>query len=50
MKNVLPIVLMSVAVVLTIFSCATVPKEPLGAGELRLLRIDIPPGGASQLT
>ena len=45
MKNVLPIVLMSVAVVLTIFSCATVPKEPLGAGELRLLGIEVPQMG-----
>jgi hypothetical protein len=46
MKNVLPIVLMSIAVLLIIFSCATVPKEPLGAGELRLLSIDVPQSGS----
>ena len=45
MKNVLSIVLMSVALVLTIFSCATVPKEPLGEGELRLLSIGLPQMG-----
>jgi hypothetical protein len=45
MKNVFPIVLMSVAVVLTIFSCATVPKEPLGVGELRLSSIQVPQMG-----
>ena len=45
MKNVLPLVLMSIAVLLIISSCATVPKEPLGAGELRLLSMDIPARG-----
>ena len=46
MKNVFPIVLISIAVLLTIFSCATVPKEPLGGGELRLLNIEVPQMGS----
>jgi hypothetical protein len=46
MKNVLSTVLMSIAVLLIISSCATVPKEPVGAGELRLLSMDIPPSGS----
>jgi hypothetical protein len=46
MKNVLPIVLISLVVLLTIFSCATVPKEPLGGGELRLLSIEVPQMGS----
>jgi len=45
MKNILPIVLMSIAALLITFSCATVPKEPLSAGELRLLSLDAPQGG-----
>jgi len=45
MKNILPVVLMTIAVLLITSSCATVSKEPLGAGELRLLGIDIPQGG-----
>jgi hypothetical protein len=45
MKNVLPVVLMSIAVLLITSSCATVPKQPLGQGEMRLLGIDVPQGG-----
>ena len=37
-------VLMGVAVLLGIFSCATVPTEPLGSGELRLLGMQVPSG------
>jgi hypothetical protein len=37
-------VLMGVAVLLVISSCATVPTEPLGSGELRLLGMQVPSG------
>jgi hypothetical protein len=33
--------LMGVAILLLVFSCATVPKEPLASGEVRLLSIDV---------
>ena len=45
MKNVFLVFLMGMAVLLTIFSCATAPKQPVGAGEMRLLSIDAPQGG-----
>ena len=45
MKGVLTAILMSVVVLLAISSCATVPKEPLGPGELRLLGMDVPENG-----
>jgi hypothetical protein len=45
MKGVLTAILMSVAILLAISSCATVPKEPPGPGELRLLRLDVPENG-----
>ncbi len=45
MKGVLTAILMSVVVLFAISSCATVPKEPLGPGELRLLGMDIPENG-----
>jgi hypothetical protein len=45
MKGVLTAILMSVAILLAISSCATVPKEPLGPGELRLLSLDVPENG-----
>ena len=45
MKGVLTAILMSVAILLAISSCATVPKEPLGPGELRLLSLDVPDDG-----
>jgi len=35
-------VLLSGVVLLIAFSCATVPKEPLASGEVRLLSIDVP--------
>ena len=34
-------VLMGVVIMLLVFSCATVPTEPLTSGELRLLSIDV---------
>jgi hypothetical protein len=45
MEGVLSAILMSVAILLAISSCATVPKEPLGPGELRLLSLDVPDNG-----
>jgi hypothetical protein len=45
MKSILINILMSAAVLLGISSCATVPTEPLGEGELRLLRMDVPENG-----
>ena len=48
MKNFSPVVLMSMAVLLIISSCATVPKQPLGEGELRLLSMDAPERGDVQ--
>jgi hypothetical protein len=35
-------VLMSGAILLLVFSCATVPTEPLALGEMRLLSMDFP--------
>ena len=34
-------VLMGVVIMLLVFSCATVPTEPLASGEVRLLSIDV---------
>jgi len=34
--------LMGVTLMLFVFSCATVPSEPLGSGELRLLDMHVP--------
>ena len=48
MKNFLPVVLTSLAVLLIISSCATVPKQPLGEGEMRLLSLDVPERGDVQ--
>jgi len=45
MKPVLVGVFVGVALLLGIFSCATVPSEPLGEGELKLLKIKVPENG-----
>ena len=45
MKGVLTLILMTVAILLAISSCATVSKEPLGPGEVRLLSMDVPVNG-----
>jgi len=45
MKSLLRAILMGVAVLLVISSCATVPKGPLGEGELRLLSMEVPEKG-----
>lgn len=44
MKSRLFSVLMSVAVLLVVLSCATAPFKPLSTDELRLLRIDVQRG------
>ena len=45
MKSVLIGVSAGVALLLGIFSCATVPTEPLGEGEMRLLKMSVPETG-----
>ena len=45
MKRPLISILMSAAILLAISSCATVSKEPLEPGELRLLSMDVPENG-----
>jgi len=45
MKGPLISILMSAAILLAISSCATVSKEPLEPGELRLLSMDVPENG-----
>ena len=45
MKGVLTAILMSVAILLAISSCSTVPKGPLEEGELRLLSMAVPDNG-----
>jgi hypothetical protein len=42
MKSALIDVLMGAVILLMISSCATVPTEPLGPGEVRLLKMDFP--------
>ena len=42
MKLILKAVLMNIAVLLVISSCATVPTKPLAPGELRLLSMHVP--------
>ena len=39
------LIVVLVAVAASVFSCATVPKEPLGSGELRLLGMQVPESG-----
>jgi hypothetical protein len=45
MRYILISILMGTAVLLGISSCATVPTEPLGEGELRLLKMEVPENG-----
>jgi len=42
MRSILIAVLIGGVVILSISSCATVPKEPLASGELRLLSMQVP--------
>ena len=50
MKSILMAVLIGGVVLSAVFSCATVPKEPLGEGELRLLKMQVPEGGNLRLS
>ncbi len=50
MKRGLTFILISVAILLAISSCATVSKEPLAPGQLRLLRASIPGSGVVYLS
>jgi hypothetical protein len=43
------ITVLVIGVIFLISSCATVPTEPLGEGELRLLKMDAPAGGTLKL-
>jgi len=49
MKRVLTSILTGVAILLVISSCSTAPKGPLGPGEMRLLRLDVPENGNLKL-
>jgi len=49
MKRVLAGVFMSVVLLLGVSSCATVPTEPLGEDEIRLLKISVPENGNLRL-
>ena len=49
MKPILIAVFMGIALLLGVSSCATVTTEPLGEGELRLLKINIPENGNLRL-
>jgi len=50
MKHAAIAILTSLAVLVAISSCATVPKEPLAPGEVRLLRMEAPDGGNFQMS
>jgi len=45
MMKFLIVVLMGVGILLLVFSCATVPTQPLAPGEVRLLSMDVLGGG-----
>ena len=45
MKSILVAILIGGIVLLVVSSCATVPKEPLASGEVRLLSISVPGAG-----
>jgi len=49
MKGILVSILTSLAILLAISSCSTVPKGPLEPGEMRLLSLDIPDNGTFKL-
>jgi hypothetical protein len=50
MKKMLTCILTSVAILLAISSCATVPEGPLWPGEIRLLSLDVPGNGNLKTT
>ena len=45
MKRTWTSILMGVAILLAVSSCASVPKGPLGPGEMRLLSLEVPDNG-----
>jgi len=48
MRGILTSILTGIAILVAICSCSTVPKGPLGPGELRLLRLEVPEHGNLQ--
>jgi hypothetical protein len=50
MRSVLIAILFGGIVLMQVSSCATVPKEPLGSGEVRLLSIDLMGAGLAEYT
>jgi len=50
MRSILITILLSGIVLLGASSCATVPKEPLASGEVRLLGISVPGAGLEEYT
>ena len=50
MRTILIIILLGGIVILGVSSCATVPKEPLASGEVRLLSIGVPGAGIEEYT
>ena len=50
MKSMLKAVLIAGVVLSVVSSCATVPREPLASGEVRLLNIRVPGAGIQEYT
>ena len=50
MRTILIIILLGGIVSLGVSSCATVPREPLASGEVRLLSIGVPGAGIEEYT
>ena len=50
MRTILIIILLGGIVILGVSSCATVPREPLASGEVRLLSIGVPGAGIEEYT
>jgi hypothetical protein len=50
MKSILIVILIAGVVLSVASSCATVPKEPLASGDVRLLNIGIPGAGIEEYT
>ena len=48
-KRVLTTILASIAILLAVSSCSTVPKGPLEPGEMRLLSLEVPEDGNLKL-
>jgi hypothetical protein len=50
MRTILIIILLGGIVILGVSSCATVPREPLASGDVRLLDIGVPGAGIEEYT